>query len=167
MTTPSTQSGGAQYEQHARWREAHKRLTRGPVPPPELTPDRPRPVSPFAPERQCQPAPALASAPPHRLFAAPIIELDENGRPVEPELLPAWRRITREVCRKHGVTMGDLISPRRSYYIVSARHELFWRLYEETSMSLPQIGRRFNRDHTSVMHGVKSHQRKVREAQAN
>lgn len=66
------------------------------------------------------------------------------------------RLIMRAVSFKHGVSITDMKSHRRPHNVVSARFELFARLYRKTEMSLPQIGRTIGgRDHTSVMHGIR------------
>jgi hypothetical protein len=69
-----------------------------------------------------------------------------------------WRLIAREVAQKHKVRVSDLLSNRRFKDIVTARHEAFWRCREETAMSLTQIGLRFNKDHTTVLHGIRRYE---------
>lgn len=74
-----------------------------------------------------------------------------------------WKRIIVEVCRKHGITLAQIMSRRREERIVIARHEAVWRLCEETSMSLPQVGRRLGGlDHSSVIHGKRKHEERMR-----
>ena len=74
------------------------------------------------------------------------------------------RQIVAEVALKHGLKMSDLTGPYRHKSIVKARHEAMWRVRDETNLSYPQIGRVLgNRDHTTVLHGVRKHGR-VREA---
>lgn len=70
----------------------------------------------------------------------------------------SWRQIVDEVATKHGVSFLDIISERRPHYIVLARQEAMYRLYNETRMSFPSIGRCLgNKDHSSVRHGVVRH----------
>jgi hypothetical protein len=140
--------------QHANWARAHARLVN--AMPRAAKPRQPRPVSPFIRDER----PRW-----RRLFTRAIEEVDEFGNIVVHEAfaLP-WKRIAIDVARKHGVSFLDLISPRRSQTIVVARHECFWRCRNETTMSLPQIGKRFGgRDHTTVLHGVKKHEQRLRE----
>jgi chromosomal replication initiator protein len=74
------------------------------------------------------------------------------------------REIIREVAQKHGVLVADILSDRRHKPVVVARHEAMWRCKNETSFSLPQIGRAIgNRDHTTVMHGIKMHEQRMRD----
>ncbi len=147
-------------EQHERWTEARSRLwpvtsrKKLPVLRPPPTP-KPRPKSPFTLEHPWQ-----------RLFLRPIEEVDEYGNIViEGMFMADWKRITLEVCEKYGVRFNEIISPRRDRAICHARHEAFWRCKNETTMSFPAIGRRFGgRDHTTVLHGVKKHEQRMREA---
>jgi len=154
----------------AHYAAVNARLMSGKPPAPKPVP--PRPVSPFVRERQRvartermkQHMGEVRS--PHKLFSAPIIEVDANGHPIDPERTPAWKRIAREVCLKHQVSMAELLSMRRSQFLCLARYEAFWRCREETTMSLPQIGYRFGgRDHTTVLHGIRRHEERMREAQ--
>jgi hypothetical protein len=84
--------------------------------------------------------------------------------PADPEaperkvLIPQWKRIVHETAKKHSVTFNEIVSPQRSHLIVLARHECCYRMAMETTMSLPQIGRRLGgRDHTTVLHGIRRH----------
>lgn len=152
----------------AHYAAVNARLMGGKLPAPRQ--ERLRPVSPFVRERQRMEAAERikkhmeAVRSPHKLFSAPIIEVDANGHPIEPERAPAWKRIAREVCLKHQVSMAELLSMRRSQFLCLARYEAFWRCREETTMSLPQIGYRFGgRDHTTVLHGIRRHEQRMRE----
>jgi hypothetical protein len=76
--------------------------------------------------------------------------------------MPSWKRIVREVSKKHGVAIVDILSTRRSQPFVNARYEAMYRMRHETNMSFPQIGRRLGgRDHTTVLHGVREHAKRV------
>jgi hypothetical protein len=70
-----------------------------------------------------------------------------------------WRRntleaIMREVCEKHGMTESSMIGHRRTKSVVTARHELYYRAATETILSCAEIGRRLNRDHSSILHAL-------------
>jgi chromosomal replication initiation ATPase DnaA len=69
--------------------------------------------------------------------------------------MPAGRKIIDEVCKARRISENDLLSRRRTDEYVRVRHEICYRLKRETSLSLPQIGRMLNRDHTSVIHGIR------------
>jgi chromosomal replication initiator protein len=67
-------------------------------------------------------------------------------------------RIIQECARKHNVTVVEMLSIRRKKGLVVARQEAMYRLYAETSFSLPQIGAALGgRDHTTALHGVRAH----------
>lgn len=77
---------------------------------------------------------------------------------VKPKPNYVWKRILYEVAEKHNVSVEDIISPKRNPHIVRARYESFYRMRNETNLSLPAIGRRCGgRDHTTVMHGIKKY----------
>lgn len=73
------------------------------------------------------------------------------------EAMPLYKRIMREICQKHQVTMVNLLSDRRARHIVAARYEAMYRMSEEAGMSLPAIGRRFNKDHTTCLYGIRKY----------
>ncbi len=82
------------------------------------------------------------------------------------DALPTWKRIILETCNKHDVSYNDIMSPRRAVPIVRARQEAMWRLKMETSMSYPAIGRRLGgKDHTTILHGVRKHEERLRNEQ--
>jgi hypothetical protein len=62
--------------------------------------------------------------------------------------------IIRKVARFYGVRVYELSSPRRLERIVLARHVAAYLCRTLLGRSFPEIGRRFNQDHTTVMHGV-------------
>lgn len=56
----------------------------------------------------------------------------------------------------HGVTWGDVISPRRKYSIVYARQHVAWILRDVGHLSLTTIGRLIGgRDHTTVLFAIR------------
>jgi hypothetical protein len=90
--------------------------------------------------------------------------------PPEPEPEPQPKRkkettrekIIRAVCDKYDVTLDELRSAARNKNITFARHECFYRFRHEIKqkgrpLSLPEIGKAFNKDHTTIMHGINRH----------
>ena len=64
-------------------------------------------------------------------------------------------QIIKEVAGKWGITKVEIKSHRRFKKIVAARHDLWWRLYHETTLSLTSIGRITGGfDHTSVLYSM-------------
>jgi hypothetical protein len=91
-----------------------------------------------------------------------VLELASKDRdPALPE--PGhWREIIFQICAKHGMTMAELCSDQRSKRIVLARHEAMYRMSKETTLSTPQIAKRLGKgDHTTVLHGIKQHKRRM------
>lgn len=64
-------------------------------------------------------------------------------------------QILSQVAISAGVTVGDIRAHRRTFPLVVIRHFAMWLIRRETHLSLPQIGRLFNRDPTSVLHGIR------------
>lgn len=65
-----------------------------------------------------------------------------------------WRSIVSETAAKHGVTVLQILSNSRQAKIVAARFETYARIYTETTMSPSDIGRKMNRDHSTVLYGL-------------
>jgi chromosomal replication initiator protein len=64
--------------------------------------------------------------------------------------------IQRKVSEHYNIRLSDLIGPRRVRTIARPRQVAMYLAKHMTTRSLPDIGRRFgNRDHTTVMHGVR------------
>jgi chromosomal replication initiation ATPase DnaA len=57
-----------------------------------------------------------------------------------------------------GLTKEQLLGRQKLNHIVEARHWLCWRLYRETTMSMTAVGNYLDRDHTSVLNGIKRHE---------
>lgn len=71
---------------------------------------------------------------------------------------PKWKTIVYEVAKAHLVSFSDIVGHARSYPIVAARQEAYYRLRTELGLSFPEIGRRMGgKDHTGVMHGFNKH----------
>ena len=61
------------------------------------------------------------------------------------------------VCKFFKISKNEMLSPRRSRYLVRPRQAAIYLSKMLTSKSLPEIGRAFsNRDHTTVIHSVKT-----------
>ena len=60
-------------------------------------------------------------------------------------------QILSEVAEQFNVSVADLKGPARFRCIVYPRQDAMWRMVNEGRWSLPQIGRFFNRDHTTVI----------------
>ena len=65
--------------------------------------------------------------------------------------------IQTTVCKFFKISKNEMLSSRRSRYLVRPRQTAIYLTKMLTSKSLPEIGRSFsNRDHTTVIHSVKT-----------
>ena len=61
------------------------------------------------------------------------------------------------VCKFFKISKNEMLSARRSRYLVRPRQVAIYLTKILTSKSLPEIGREFsNRDHTTIIHSVKT-----------
>ena len=68
--------------------------------------------------------------------------------------------IQSTVCRFFKISKNEMLSSRRSRYLVRPRQTAIYLTKILTSKSLPEIGREFsNRDHTTIIHSVKTIER--------
>lgn len=67
-----------------------------------------------------------------------------------PELI--MRRIQAEVCKAKDISLGFMLSGCRNRKITDARQFAMWRIAKETTLSYVQIGKGFNKHHTTVLH---------------
>ena len=65
--------------------------------------------------------------------------------------------IQTTVCKFFKISKNEMLSSRRSRYLVRPRQTAIYLTKILTSKSLPEIGREFsNRDHTTIIHSVKT-----------
>ncbi len=75
-------------------------------------------------------------------------------------------KIFTSVCRKFALSRSDLESTSRKKELAQPRHLCIYLIREVTGMSLPQIGKIFNRDHSTVINSVNAVEKKCRENHA-
>lgn len=63
--------------------------------------------------------------------------------------------------KKYNIKKEDLISPKRSRDIADARHVTIYLIRKITDISLPSIGKIFNRDHTTALSSIEKIERKL------
>jgi hypothetical protein len=134
-------AGPVQRQMAADYAARRARLFNAPSPTPKQI-VRSRPLSPFDPrrvEREIEEAVAAAVA------------------THEPVPDPPWKVVLHETSRKYGVPVSVILGDSRARWILPARFEAAYRMVHELGMSLPAVGRRLNRDHTSVLHAIKRH----------
>ena len=86
------------------------------------------------------------------------VEVSLNEEITETEFYK-MESLERAICDMFMVRRDDLIGKNRMAYIVTPRHVLYYMAYMYTPNTLPAIGRRLGRDHTTILYGVQ----KVRE----
>ena len=82
--------------------------------------------------------------------------LPHTGGEISPEL------ILDEVADHYGLTRQDLVGKSRSRPLTNARHVAMYLTRECTGLSLIKIGELFDRDHTTVMHGIRKTEQLMR-----
>ena len=84
-----------------------------------------------------------------RVILKDLLNLSENKVTID--------FIQTVVCKFFKISKNEMLSPRRSRYLVRPRQTAIYLAKILTSKSLPEIGRAFsNRDHTTVIHSVKT-----------
>jgi len=74
---------------------------------------------------------------------------------------PTMAEIVAQVAAEYGVTVDDIKSVWRTPEIVRPRQDAMWRLRQQGRWTLPQIGRFLNRDHSTVILGIRAHERRL------
>jgi len=64
-------------------------------------------------------------------------------------------RVVDAVSKSTGVTVAEIMGPRRDRNIIRARFAAMAIARDYLNLSYPQIGREFNRDHTSVINAMR------------
>jgi len=83
--------------------------------------------------------------------------LDRSGSlPAPARPAPTLAAIQEAVCRLHGLTAEQLLSPQRAARVAHARQLAMYLAKEMTPLSLAEIARGFDRDHSTVIHAIRS-----------
>ena len=72
-------------------------------------------------------------------------------------------KIFNAVAKKYDVTVEDIKGKRRTREIALARHVCIYIMRTVTDLSLPSIGKVFDRDHTTVLSSIETIHEKIRE----
>ena len=87
-----------------------------------------------------------------RIILKDLLNIHENKVTID--------KIQTIVCKYFKISKNEMLSSRRSRYLVRPRQTAIYLAKMLTSKSLPEIGRCFsNRDHTTVIHSVKTIER--------
>lgn len=69
---------------------------------------------------------------------------------------PSLEAIQDAVCAAYGLSRAELVSSKRTPHVARARQLAMYLAREITPMSLTQIARAFDRDHTTVIHAIRA-----------
>jgi len=84
-----------------------------------------------------------------KIILKDLLNLSENNVTIE--------KIQTIVCKFFKISKNEMLSSRRSRYLVRPRQTAIYLTKILTTKSLPEIGREFsNRDHTTIIHSVKT-----------
>ncbi len=86
-----------------------------------------------------------------------ITELLGGAEPVSTTV----EKIFAAVYRKYGIKKEELIGTKRNKEIAQARHITIYLIRDITEMSFPNIGKIFDRDHTTVMASIDAINKKI------
>ena len=136
----------------ARLRGAPPKIISAPVKVPEPEPTPPEPVA-------VMKVPEVFDEPDNRPFAKTWIMCEGVSVQFTPDNpRKSFQEIAKAVSRETGFSVAALLGHRRQGPLVAARQYMFYRLAAECPhLSIADIGRRANKDHTSVLHGIKRH----------
>ena len=70
-------------------------------------------------------------------------------------------KIFSSIYQKYGVKKEELLSAKRSKEVAFVRHITIFLIREVTEMSLPNIAKIFNRDHTTIMNSIENIERRI------
>jgi chromosomal replication initiation ATPase DnaA len=81
-------------------------------------------------------------------------QLQVAAVPADP-VAPTWKSILLDVSRRHEVPIEEILSKASRRRVVFARQEAMHLFRSELGMSLPEIGHYLDRDHTTVLYGIR------------
>lgn len=70
--------------------------------------------------------------------------------------MTTFAQILHSVSEARGVPVQAILSTRRCHQIAHARQEVAFLARNLTTMSLPSIGKRLDRDHTTILHSLRA-----------
>jgi chromosomal replication initiator protein len=82
--------------------------------------------------------------------------LDASAPAPGPAVAPTLPEIQDAVCTASAISRAELLSPGRSPRVAHARQLAMYLARELTGMSLAEIARGFDRDHTTVLHAIRA-----------
>ncbi|GEM_PF-6006186 len=83
---------------------------------------------------------------------------------IRPNRTPVMDMIAQAVAEAYGISVEDLKGRRIHKGHARPRQHAMYLMAQYSHLSLPMIGRFFDRDHTTVLHGVRAHERRMAES---
>ena len=80
---------------------------------------------------------------------------------VMPPIRQSMPQMIEDIADRYGVTVEDLKGTCTKQRSSVPRQHFMWLAYQQTHLSLPMIGRFLNRDHSSVLHGIRQHRARL------
>ena len=77
------------------------------------------------------------------------------------ENIPGALDVLARIARGYGVTVADVLSPSRLRSVARARSAFIGVLRHTLDLSYPEIGALMGQHHSTVMHAVARHERRV------
>ena len=127
------------------------RLNRPAIKPAPAAPTRQTPVPPVVAKPAEQPVDVIKGL---RKEIEAAIEVAKNRLHGAEGLSNRRKLAVLPVLEEHNVSWDDIINTNRKHHFVLARRDVYYELFK-TGMSLAEIGRTCNRDHTSVLYNIK------------
>lgn len=98
-----------------------------------------------------------------RLMMEAIDERGEKGVHIKNARI---REVIEEVAQRHDIPVGLIYAQDRRKAISTVRHEAYYLVHRDFGLSYPEVGRIFDRDHTTILHGVRKHEKRMAEGKA-
>jgi chromosomal replication initiator protein len=81
-----------------------------------------------------------------------------------PKRAPTMREIAELVAERRGLTLEELRGSSRVHKVCHPRQEAMALIMAQGRFSYPQVGRFFDRDHSTVIHAVQAYAERVEKA---
>lgn len=90
--------------------------------------------------------------------AEDMVMLVNLEREIVNDLKSNWRLIVEKIAMRIDRPVEEFLkSKSRERNLTFARQEAYYLLRKQTNMSLPQIGKKFGKDHTTILSGYLAH----------
>ena len=98
--------------------------------------------------RRSAPPPSEPPPPPPKPKLKPLKDFKQDHR------VELVEKIIADVAHKCGVSVADIKSTSRDRAVAWARQDAMYEVYRRVHVSMPKLGRYFDREHTTVLHSI-------------